>query len=481
MHDNDFDHDHQGSADPHAHLTSVGIDIGSSTSHLMFSRLVVGYPTLHRPRPEVLEQKVVAQSPIMLTPFAGDWNIQAEPLRDLFDATFKKMRLSRQRVDTGAVIITGEAARRDNARQITELFSREAGRFVCATAGPRLETLLAAHGSGAVARSRREGSTLLNIDIGGGTTKISIIRQGKVENTTAINLGARLVAHDAQGKIIRLEKSGERLLQSLGRKAKIGDSMERSVLTELAVAMARHLFDALAGKPPPWPELYVTPSLANVPAVEGILFSGGVSEYIYDREKTVFGDLGLPFGKAVREEAEARGYTVLPSIEGIRATVVGASQYSMQLSGQTVHIPDPRILPLQNLRTLVVPVDWIQPVAERAEAAIRKALQEVDTEVIEHPFGLFFASPPFQGYGSALELAKAITRVAGKLPPERRPRLLIFEQNIGRVIGESIGSDLAIPCVDEISLSELDFIDVGTFVEGQGYVPVVVKSLAFGV
>ncbi|MCC6889433.1 MAG: ethanolamine ammonia-lyase reactivating factor EutA [Hyphomicrobiales bacterium] len=477
----DHDQEHQGGAVPHAHLTSVGIDIGSSTSHLMFSQLVVGYPTMFRPRPEVLEQKVVAQSPIMLTPFAGDWNIQAEPLRTLFDDTFRSVRLRRDQIDTGAVIITGEAARRDNARQITELFSREAGRFVCATAGPRLETLLAAHGSGAVARSRNDGSSLLNVDIGGGTTKISLVCAGKVEDTTAINLGARLIAYDKSGTITRLEKSGKRLLCSLKVKLRQGEKIADPLLKQVAAKMAMLLFDALAGKPPPWPEFHVTPPLSPLPPAEGIIFSGGVSEYIYGRETALFGDLGLLFGAAVRQQAAARGYRILPSTEGIRATVIGASQYSMQLSGQTVHIPSAQSLPLKNVRILVVQVDWDPPVESRAEAAIARTLNEADPEVKDQPYGLFFKSPAFRGYGAALELARAIRGALTSLPLGQRPMLLIFERNIGRFVGETLGADLAIPCVDEIALSELDFVDVGTLVEGQGYVPVVVKSLAFGV
>jgi len=193
-------HDHEGAVGPHTHLTSVGIDIGSSTSHLMFSRLLIGYPSVLQRKPIVLEREVIARSPILLTPFSGDWNIEAEPLKALVDRTFREADLTRDDIDTGAVIITGEAARRDNARKIAELFSDDAGRFVCATAGPMLETIMAAHGSGAVLHSRELSKTLLNIDVGGGTTKISLIDNGKIRATAAVNIGARLVAHDIVGR-----------------------------------------------------------------------------------------------------------------------------------------------------------------------------------------------------------------------------------------------------------------------------------------
>src|SRR5215510_8475807 len=187
-------HDHGDGAGPHTHLTSVGIDIGSSTSHLMFSELRIGYPSLHQRKPVVLERNVIARSRILLTPFTGDWNIEAGPLKALVDTTFKEAGLTREEIDTGAVIITGEAARRDNAAKIAELFADQTGRFVCATAGPTLETIMGAHGSGAVMESRAQRATLLNIDVGGGTTKISVIDNGRIRATTALNIGARLVA-----------------------------------------------------------------------------------------------------------------------------------------------------------------------------------------------------------------------------------------------------------------------------------------------
>ena len=219
----DHGHDHEGAVGPHTHLTSVGIDIGSSTSHLMFSQLLIGYPSVLQRKPIVLERNVIARSPILLTPFSGDWNIQAEPLKRLVDATFDEAGLTRADIDTGAVIITGEAARRDNAAKIAELFADESGKFVCATAGPTLETIMAAHGSGAVQHSRELGLTLLNIDVGGGTTKISLIREGMIRGTTAVNIGARLMAYNGAEDIIRLERAGRRFLAALGEHLEIGD------------------------------------------------------------------------------------------------------------------------------------------------------------------------------------------------------------------------------------------------------------------
>jgi len=474
-------HDHEGAVGPHTHLTSVGIDIGSSTSHLMFSRLLIGYPSVLQRKPIVLERNVIARSPILLTPFSGDWNIEAGPLKELVDATFKEAGLTREDIDTGAVIITGEAARRDNAAKIAELFADESGKFVCATAGPTLETIMAAHGSGAVLESRAQGATLLNIDVGGGTTKISVIDHGVIRTTTAVNIGARLVAHNGADEIIRLEKAGRRFLADLGQDLDFGSKVSPDLRARLAARMARTLFDALTSGKEPWPDFFVTTALGELPEIDGVLFSGGVSEYIYARENSSFGDLGPYLGREIRREAAERGLHILEAGEGIRATVIGASQYTVQLSGETIFVPAEMELPVRNLRVFVVQADWEAPIAERVEVAVTQALGARDPEVRGTPFALAFSTPAFVGYGSAQDMAKGIDRAFTHLGVDDRPVALVFGQNVGQVVGGMLAMKWNVPCIDEVTLSELDFIDVGEVVPDEGFVPVVIKSLAFGV
>jgi ethanolamine utilization protein EutA len=474
-------HDHEGAVGPHTHLTSVGIDIGSSTSHLMFSRLLIGYPSVLQRKPIVLERHVIARSPILLTPFSGDWNIEAGPLKELVDATFDDAGLAREDIDSGAVIITGEAARRDNAQKIAELFADEAGRFVCATAGPTLETIMAAHGSGAVLQSRELGLVLLNIDVGGGTTKISLIDNGKIRATTALNIGARLVAQDGAGAIVRLENGGRRFFSDLDQKLEIGGTVSQDLRVRLGDRMAQVLFDAVTTSAAPWEDLYVAAPLGELPAIDGILFSGGVSEYIYARESNAFGDLGPYLGRAIRTEAEKRGFRILAAGEGIRATVIGASQYTVQLSGETIFIPDSFTLPVRNLRVFVAEVEWDPPVIERTAGTVEKILGERDPEVRGSPFALAFSTPPFAGYGAVQDMAKGIDRALETLPADDRPLALVFTQNVGQVVGGILSAKWNMPCIDEVSLSELDFIDIGEVMPGEGFVPVVIKSLAFGV
>jgi len=139
----------------------------------------------------VVEREILHRSPIVLTPYAAGDAIDAAALEGLIAGWYRDAKLSREDVDTGAVILTGAALQRRNARELDELFAREGGKFVCATAGHALEATLAAHGSGSVARSRRDGATIVHVDIGGGTTKLARIENGAIVATSAIAVGAR--------------------------------------------------------------------------------------------------------------------------------------------------------------------------------------------------------------------------------------------------------------------------------------------------
>ena len=340
---------------------------------------------------------------------------------------------------------------------------------------------MAAHGSGAVMQSREQGLILLNIDVGGGTTKVSLIDNGKIRATSALNVGARLVAYDKTESIVRLEKGGRRFLHDLGHNLDFGDKVSDDLRRQLGSRMAQALFDAVMTSAQPWDDFRVTAPLGALPAIDGILFSGGVSEYIYAREAAGFGDLGPYLGRAIRSEVEKRGFNILEAGEGIRATVIGASQYTVQLSGETIFIPEALNLPIRNLRVFVASVDWQAPVADRTAAALRKTLAERDEEVRGSPFVLAFSTPPFSGYGAVQDMARGIDRALEAVSADDRPLALVFVQNVGQVVGGMLSAKWDMPCVDEVSLSELDFIDIGEVVPGEGFVPVVIKSLAFGV
>src|SRR5216117_395426 len=278
-------------------LQSVGIDIGSSTSHLTFSRLVLrrlGESLSSRFR--VVERDVLHQSPILLTPYRDPFLIDTERLDSFIRDTYARAGLTPDGIDTGAVVVTGEAAKKENAESILSLFAREAGRFVCAAAGPQLEAMMAAHGSGAVARSR-EGSGVFCVDIGGGTTKLAVCRDGQVAAVAVINVGGRLVAED-RGRITRLEEAGALVGDEVGLRLAVGQRIDDTRKAALAERMTACLFELIDRRPfsSLTRRLMHTPPLDDDGPIDVLMFSGGVSEYIYERERATFGDLGKALG-----------------------------------------------------------------------------------------------------------------------------------------------------------------------------------------
>src|SRR5947209_1589965 len=226
MHDLEFGHAHMAPSEElnevawatdNVELTTVGIDIGSSTSHLMFAQV-----HLHRlgtalsSRFVVVNRRVIWQSPIMLPPYLPDFTIDTDELASFIGGCYQYADLEPGDIDSGAVILTGEAIKRHNARAIADLFSEEAGRFVCASAGHHMECQMAAHGSGAVALSRGHGATLLNVDIGGGTTKFALIENGTIVATAAIAVGGRLLVEETKNGLVRIEEPALEVARSLG-------------------------------------------------------------------------------------------------------------------------------------------------------------------------------------------------------------------------------------------------------------------------
>src|SRR5215471_14422196 len=341
-----MDEDHPMWRSERITLNSVGIDIGSSTSHLIFSRL-----TLRRQgialssRFVVVNREILHESPILLTPYVDKTTIDTEKLNEFIQEAYQNAQLTPNDIDTGALIVTGEAAKKKNAEAISALFSAQAGKFVCATAGHNLEAILASYGSGAVHMTYHEGGdfTVMNVDVGGGTSKIAIVQQGKVIDTCALEVGARLVAMDENGIINRLEDTALKIAKLAGINLSLGGTMSDSDKEKFSQVLCDALFAVLErGKlAPEIQDLLLTPKLEFTDPIHAIMFSGGVSEFVYGYEKRNLGDLGVQLGKRVRERANklAGGSIPLrPAEVRIRATVIGAAQYTVQVSGNTIYL-----------------------------------------------------------------------------------------------------------------------------------------------
>ena len=485
MHDADLDHLHSDSGVVYqTRFTSVGIDIGSSTTHLTFSELLVGRLASHFHRkPEVLRRSVIYRSPIILTPFLSEGTIDNGAILAFVERCYQEAGIGIQDVQSGAVICTGEAARRHNARAITETLAKDSGRFVCATAGHHFEALLAAHGSGSVEMSRQVDGAVVNLDIGGGTAKRTVVREGQIESLAAINIGARLIALDADGCVIRAEPAGLTIAQSLGLDASPGKHLDESSRRRLAATMAQALvgFLGLDELTPLARQLLLTdmPDAPQEPF--WLVCSGGVSEYIYERAGGDPGDLGPMLGAAFREKVQKRlgkNRLQLPQ-EGIRATVIGACQFTLQVSGETVYATESVVLPLNNVPVVPVLLDWDNLTPETVAVATKNA---IGTDLEQENRALFFSGALRFGYGKIESLAEGIAAACAEY--SRGDQLvLIFSHNIARTLGQSLRKHLAegpeFLCLDEIEVGNLDYLDIGLPPDNESYFPIVVKSLVF--
>ena len=472
-------------------LRSVGIDIGSSTSHLVFSHL-----TLRREgaalsaRFSVTERSVLYRSPILLTPYQSGTLIDLDQLSDFFHQQYRDAGLTPADVDTGAVVITGEALKKENAQPIAELFATESGRFICASAGPNHEALLASYGSGAVALSKDEGINVLNVDIGGGTSKLSLIRGGVVEQTVAVEVGARLLAFDEAldgNRVVRVEQPARTLMGHLGESVELGDVVDDARRQRFADLMASVLLEVAQGDQlsPLARQLLLTEPLHVPPggfgSVGALVFSGGVSEYIYGHETRSYGDSGRQLAAAIRA-----GLAELPvqvpvrePAEGIRATVIGAGEYTVQVSGNTSFISSPEVLPVHGLKVVRPVTDG----AESVEAALKRALAKFDLDRFTGGLALAVAVEGQPDYRSVRRLADGIAAVVEASDNPNEPLFLVLDMDVAVSLGGMLKEELKLTreviAVDGVDVGDLDYVDIGRPMGVSQAVPVTVKSLLF--
>jgi ethanolamine utilization protein EutA len=500
MHDTDFFHEHSELSEADraeiAHyiwsqetveLKTVGIDIGSSTSHLLFAKVVLQRQTQGlSSRFVAIDRQIAWRSPIMLTPFLPDGTIDAQEIGRFIQDAYRAAGLKRSEVDSGAVILTGEAIKRKNARAIDELFAEEAGKFVCATAGHKLESLLAAHGSGAVRLSKTRGECLLHVDVGGGTTKLALIDKGQVLAVAAFAVGGRLLAMDADAAWTRVEDSARQVAAELGLATDPKTLGEESVRRRIADRLAAIAADYILGAPRDrlGASLQLTERLTRTVEPSAITFSGGVSEYIFGHEAGEYGDIAKLLATALAGELSRR--STLPLLDpgqGIRATVIGASQFTVQVSGKTIYLPDPGVLPVRNVPVVHVSLDLTGAIdGDAIVHAIGASLLRMDLAP-QSRMAIAFTFNGDPEYTRLRDVAQAIHRAVA--PDGRRDELLLLmidgdvARSFGRLLCEELGLPGPVVSIDGVQLQELDFVDVGELISPPGVVPVVIKSLLF--
>ena len=455
-------------------LLSVGLDVGTTSTQMILSELKVENRagSFSVPEMEIAQRKILYKGAVHFTPLLHGELVDTGALRKLVEAEYAAAGVRREDVDTGAIIITGETSRKENARAVLQELSGFAGDFVVATAGPHLESVLAAKGAGAVDFSQRTGKNVLHMDIGGGTSNLAWIRDGKIVNTGCLNVGGRLLKLDENGKITYVSPVLHGICE-----LKVGDIPGEAQLRHIADTLVSALEMAAGLRTK-------TELLAHLTTKESVIasqsadwrgnpadgnwvisFSGGVADCIDTRHNTLaFGDIGPVLGHAIRESRLCGREYVLGS-ETIRATVIGAGCHSAQLSGSTVFCRNVT-LPLKNLQTLPVPEELQESAA--LSGWIRSALSRQDGRTV-----LALKGFPSPSYPQVTALAQAIAgAVEGDI-------LLCVEQDMAKALGQAIaarvGSGRAILCIDRVKLGDESYLDVGAPVGPA--LPVVVKTL----
>ncbi len=334
-------------------LCSVGLDVGTTTTQLIVSRLQVENraSSFAVPELEISGRQVVFRGAVHMTPLLDDSHVDGAALRQLVEEDFRAAGITRTDVDTGAVIITGETSRKENAAAVLQALSDLAGEFVVATAGPDLESVLAAQGAGAVAYSAKTGKRVLHMDIGGGTSNLALIEDGQITQTGCLNVGGRLLKFDGHGTVTYASPVLHDLCSIRPGNVPAAEAVQAlgQLLTE-ALEMAAGLRE----RTPLLARLTTEENLQpwQVPQDVVVSFSGGVADCISsDFPPLAFGDMGPVLGRCIRQSRLCAAQYRLGS-ETIRATVIGAGCHSAQLSGSTVFYRD-LPLPVKNLPVAV--------------------------------------------------------------------------------------------------------------------------------
>ena len=446
-----------------AELLSVGLDVGTTTTQLIVSKLTVenrasGFAVPHM---EIARRQVIYESPVHFTPLIGENLVDGEGVRQLLEQEYQKAGIQPRDVDTGAVIITGETSRKENARAVLDSLSQVAGDFVVATAGPALESVLAAKGSGAVAYSKATGKRVLHMDIGGGTANLAYIEDGKITATGCMNVGGRLVKL-AAGKVTYVSPVVERLTDLRpGSYPAPGQLEGLSQILVCGLEMAAGLRPATELLQNLWTQEDGSPWQPK--RAEAISFSGGVADCIdADHYPGEFGDMGTQLGQAIKKSLLCQGEYRLGE-QTIRATVIGAGCYSARLSGSTVFSLGVA-LPLKNLPVAVFTEN--EQNAPDLPRIIEEKLARLDTKQA------VLAMPGCRAYAQLCSLAEKLYKACGD-----RPVLVALRTDCAKALGQRLqlsGCKAAV-CIDGVPLDGESYLDIGQRV-GPAF-PVVVKTL----
>ncbi len=448
-------------------LLSVGIDVGTSTTQLVFSRLHLQNRANAFSVPDIAiaEKEILYRSPVHFTPLSSPTTIDTPALRAIVDREYQAAGAEKSKIQTGAVIITGETARKENAAQVVAELSGYAGEFVVATAGPDLESELAAQGAGAASWAKAHSQPLVHIDIGGGTSNFAVFEAGQLVDTGCINVGGRLLKLSEERKVLWRSPVLDGLCQ-----LNTEDTASFSQLEALAELLTQALEEAAGVRPrSALSRRLTTNRLPKLPQAPVYSFSGGVGALLTCADETAplaYGDLGVLLARRIRaSKLMAGAYRISP--DAIRATVIGAGCHATTLSGSTIFYRDISF-PMHNLPVAHLTREEAEAPAPMLAEAISRKFQEGGA--------LSLPLSEEQNFASICRLADGIAAVKSS-----EPIVIVTRVDCAKALGQALACRLPSPqgilCLDALDLQPGAYLDVAAPVADGSALPVVIKTL----
>ncbi len=440
------------------------------------------------PQVSIVDKEVLYIGPVHSTPLIGRNLIDADMVRELVLNDYKDAGISIEQISTGAVIITGESARKENAQTVLQKLSDLAGEFVVSTAGPDLEAIIAGKGSGAWQYSVDNSCLAANIDIGGGTSNIVLFQAGEVIAKGCIDIGGRQLCYDNQMNITYISESAKLIADSCNITFKEGQQTSLYELRMICKKMDELLLELLQGC---FNKLLLQiqtqgSSIYNpTTAKPTVFFSGGVATGVYNdvADVTTYGDIGLILGEEISKGRIVGEYKVKKGSQTIRATVVGAGNYTTTISGSTIFYSS-NIFPLKNIPVLKLTQQEESQLLIDNGSSVAKAMEWFLNQSSQDCMLLSIEGLPNPSYDMVNNLAKALIFAADKSLPSNSPFIISVKNDIAKALGQTIYNlqthHREVVVIDTVVVENNDYIDMGKPLMDGLVIPVVVKTLIFG-